>query len=112
MRGAGTDEETLIDILLSRTNAELNKIKDETKHYKETWKKIVSARQVDIQTTFGINVSGQPRRVDNSGYRQKQRRIQDFSGWRKEMGYQTNSRFNVILARVVLLSSKLLLMSM
>lgn len=100
MRGAGTDEETLIDILCSRSNAEIQKIKEE---YKTYYKR-------DLEKDCVSETSGHFKRLlvsmcqanrDESGtvdLAKAQKEAQDlYQAGEKKWGTD-ESRFNVVLA--------------
>jgi len=100
MRGAGTDEETMIDILCSRSNREINFIKEE---YKKYYKR-------DLEKDSVSETSGHFKRLlvsmcqanrDESGtvdMAKATKEAQDlFSAGEKKWGTD-ESRFNVVLA--------------
>jgi len=100
MRGAGTDEETLIDILCSRSNAEIRLIKDE---YKSYYKR-------DLEKDCVSETSGHFKRLlvsmcqanrDESGTvdieKAKKEANDLFQAGEKKWGTD-ESRFNVVLA--------------
>jgi annexin A7/11 len=100
MRGAGTDEETLIDILCSRSNAEINAIKAEYKSF----------YQRDLEKDCVSETSGHFKRLlvsmcqanrDESGTvdpeKAKKEAADLFQAGEKKMGTD-ESRFNVVLA--------------
>jgi annexin A7/11 len=100
MRGAGTDEETLIDILCTRSNAKLNEIKEE---YKKYYKR-------DLEKDCVSETSGHFKRLlvsmcqanrDETGTVDREKAKKEandlYQAGEKQMGTD-ESRFNVVLA--------------
>jgi len=100
MKGAGTDEETLIDILCSRSNAEINTIKQEYNNFykRDLEKDCVSEtsghfkRLLVSMCQANRDESGQ---VDNE--KAKKEASDLYQAGEKKMGTD-ESRFNVVLA--------------
>jgi len=100
MRGAGTDEETLIDILCSRTNSQINEIKEEyTKYYKRNLEKdcvsetsghfkrlLVSLCQANRDETGTVDIEKAKKEANDL-----------YQAGEKKLGTD-ESRFNVVLA--------------
>lgn len=100
MRGAGTDEETLIDILCSRTNAEVNAIKAEYKAYykRDLEKDCVSETSGYFKRLLVSMCQANRDETGTVDMAKAQKEAQDlFQAGEKKWGTD-ESRFNVVLA--------------
>jgi len=100
MRGAGTDEETLIDILCSRSNAELNRIKEEYRTYykRDLEKDCVSETSGHFKRLLVSMCQANRDESTTVDMAKAQKEAQDlFQAGEKKWGTD-ESRFNVILA--------------
>ncbi|CAB3995352.1 Annexin A11 [Paramuricea clavata] len=100
MRGAGTDEETLIDILCSRSNAEIQKIKDEYKTYykRDLEKDCVSETSGHFKRLLVSMCQGNRDETDTVDMAKATKEANDlFQAGEKKWGTD-ESRFNVVLA--------------